>query len=530
MLVNEVGDRSIDAGVTWRLAGADYIVAHVFTDGSLLVADGAWTIIGVTTDFVAFAAFNAPPTAGENYIVQTIPGTDVVHVDDYSGTYYLSLDAGATWTATQNLMGGLYAQCQDGSVIAAIGGVLNRTTDGGGTFTPVSVPPGYFGKIAGVIGNRLVATNYSSTMKYSDDFGASWQDIVLPSAVQADVPLVTSGGITLCDNGRFISTDSGATFQATGNGPRSRIYPALGGGFYGVDEGSLAFGKTMDGLVWADFGVVIGKFFDVPGTTLPSFDGRAVFVIDGYYATDDNSLVNVPSREMVAKSGSSYFGLCDYGFCRSDNGVDWNTVPDVALSSNGVDWLVSDAASVYYSDGVSLFSSSALNVSFTAVSTWSALASLLSGNGVIVDVSMRSMYVSGGDLYLVLGNTADNKAYFVRVNQSGAIIAQSPLDGSSYTSMIVEYDGSIRCYTRGEEVQDLFVVAHGQTKQYVMTTWSYRVFGTTRGIVLFTNNLMYASHDFVTFTQISEFQGLPDFCAMNSSGCEMIISKNAIQM
>lgn len=530
MLVNDIGDRSIDGGLTWRLAGADYIVVHTFTDGSLLVADGSWNVIGITTDFVTFTPLNVPPGTGQNYVIQSIRGTNVLHIDNYSGTYYLSLNGGVTWVATQNLMGGLYAQCADGSVIAGFGGALHRTIDGGATFTQVPVPAGYFNKISGAIGNRLISTNSTSTVKYSDDFGATWNNIVLPSAVVTDTPLVTSGSITLIDMGKFVSMDGGATFQATGNGFRDKITPAVGGGFYGVDEGSLAFGYTPDGVVWTNAGVVRGTLFSVPGTTLQSFNGRAIFVIDGYYATDDNNLVRVPSREQVAKSGSSYYGLCRYGLCRSDNGVDWNTLAGVVMSENGVQWLVSDATSIYYSDGTSLYRSAPGTVVFLQIASWSVLASLLTGNGAITSLNVRGMHVSGGDLYLVIGNSDAGRSYFVQISTTGDIVAQSPLDGSSWNSMVVEYAGSVRAYTKDSATDDLFVVQHGQPKEYVMTTYSFRVFGTSLGVVLFTGSNMLASHDFVNFTNLSAFFGLPDFCALNSNGCEMIISQNAIQM
>lgn len=198
--------RTTDGGVTWteklnHSAGAGWI--HFFDDQNAVCYNIG--IVKVTTNEGENweTVMNIPPNGnGSAYSVATsysIVG-DTIWSGTGQGKVFRSVDKGHNWEefdtgVADNIPSIAFANADTG-ILVNNDGDLWRSTDGGETWNPWSVPPGIY-ELTRIEGTRiLVATSYeypgfggTNQTLYTDDLGETW--VMLDNSVRAYVPVFT---------------------------------------------------------------------------------------------------------------------------------------------------------------------------------------------------------------------------------------------------------------------------------------------------------------------------------------------------
>ncbi len=127
-----------------------------------------------------------------------------------NGKILKTIDQGTTWSlvesaSTSGMRRFLFLNDQLGF---ALGNVLKKTTDGGNTWTSLSVPPG--GYDIKFWNNKLIVSGNSASLFSSMDLGLTWQEMNAPSATGDYYAMAVDqlNRLVLSDEGRlYVSTD-----------------------------------------------------------------------------------------------------------------------------------------------------------------------------------------------------------------------------------------------------------------------------------------------------------------------------------
>lgn len=224
--------RSADGGRSWQSANAlmnNRKIRALVVAGSSVVASGESGVWRSTDDGATFAASRSGLAANASPYVMAVSG-GTIYAGLFPNGFAKSADGGATWVmgnppAPSAFISAIAAN--GGSVAAASGSIVYRSTDGGVTWTPgsVLVPTdksylvytlSFSGStlFAGLQGYGFVETH---GLLRSTDLGATWARAQNGIPTNVDVyDIQASGAQLIAGTGRglYVSTDGGATWTS----------------------------------------------------------------------------------------------------------------------------------------------------------------------------------------------------------------------------------------------------------------------------------------------------------------------------
>jgi len=267
--------RSVDGAVTWQTVGgfAGEVVNIVVdpTDGRRIyvsvIRQGLFRSENGGDTFTQIAPAN--PTIWSAGVGGS-DGRTVYYATD-SGAFYRSLDRGATFTArtsTMQTITRIYVEGADGSRIIALRGLsVARSSDGGGTWSEMTVGPDFtfLYSLVRVSPTLLVLATSDGTYVSNDD-GGTWIRKAVggnPTVVRDPQTASTLYSSYYWNDRLWRSLDSGQTWSpfgapmlgdargllAVANGTGSRIVAASLGGVLHSENGATTWTESISGPI-----------------------------------------------------------------------------------------------------------------------------------------------------------------------------------------------------------------------------------------------------------------------------------------
>ncbi len=221
---------------------------------------------------------------------------------------YISSDSGASWYAANNGLPGnqvwsiaasdtiLFAATNDGVFLSTNNGAI-------WTLTAVGIITSEVESIAGN-GPDILAVMNSNSIFSSTDYGTSWTaDTSLPSKAVVSVSVIGSNAYAITNNGVFLSSDNGQTWNPINGRIMDITYPAIlvqsgSNLIVACQESSRVFLSSNDGITWTNV-----------GTSLPEIVSLATSGSDVFAGTPDGMYVSTDSGESWAEINDTLINI-----------------------------------------------------------------------------------------------------------------------------------------------------------------------------------------------------------------------------
>jgi uncharacterized protein (TIGR03437 family) len=444
--------RSIDGGASWQASNASVATNGFLTDARFPARAFAATVQGLyrSDDAGVSWAFAGPTKTSVNVIASSPLRPDVIFILASEGIFR-SQDGGQTWqkgslpiSPTGPAPTSVTIDPADANTVYIAGAYSNtiqqafilKSTDGGATFQQISAQAVLTATQAIAIDpsnpKSLFAAGITGTVYHSVDGGANWTATALTNVTLDAIAFRAGNLYALSDQGLYVSTDRGVTWQPTATGVPKRDLRAIlftsTAILIGADQGEHTFltkWSSVGAILWS---IVIGGSY---------FDDAVSVAID----TAGNPYI-------AGTTGSTDFPITSGAFQSTLNS--FQNVFLMKFNPDGDQLLYSTYLGGSGSDNVS------------------ALAVDAAGSAYLTGYAVSSDFPTTTQAYQrrhngTCGGHAGGDAYVTKFSPTASALAYSTLIGGSCTQVptSLALDASGHAYIAGATVSPDFPVTQG---------------------------------------------------------------------